>query len=214
MKIALIAPTGEIGRYIAQEAHLRGHEVTGIARRTTNLPPELAGIRCVGVGSMRDEHELAQLIEGHDVLVSALGFVEKDNDQTILPDTVNAMLGAVRKTGVKRMVMVGGAGTLLVAPRILFVDTDAFPPAFKPFAEGHSKLMPILKSVGDVDWLVFVPAAEIGPGAKIGGYRMGANVLIIDQLGRSRISFLDYASAFVDELEQHRFSQTFATVAY
>lgn len=214
MKIAFIAPTGEIGRYIAQEAHLRGHEVTGIMRRTTHLPPELDGISCVRIGSIRDEHELAALIEGHDVLVSALGFVEKDNDQAILLDTVNAMLAAIRTTGVRRMIMVGGAGTLLVAPNTYFVDTEAFPPAFKPFAQGHTKLMPILKPVVDVDWLVLVPAVEIGAGERVGGYRMGANVLFTDPAGRSRISFLDYASAFVDEIEQHRFSQTYATVAY
>jgi putative NADH-flavin reductase len=120
----------------------------------------------------------------------------------------------VRAAGLKRLVVVGGAGSLEVAPGKQLVDTEGFPDAYKAIALAHREAFEYYRGVTDLDWTFFAPAALIAPGERTGKFRTGANTLIADAEGNSRISAEDYAIAFVDELEQGQFVRQIATVAY
>jgi len=211
MKIALVAATGNIGRHIAARALQRGHQVTAIARSARALSPELAGAR-LAVAALDDSAALAAAVRGHDVLASAYGPGAADAN-TIVAAT-GELIAAARAAGVRRLVVVGGAGSLEVAPGVQLVDTPTFPAAYKPYAIAHREALALLRAATDLDWTFYAPAAEIGPGEAIGQFRTGTTTLIASADGHSRISYLDYAQAFVDELETPRSVKQIATVAY
>jgi putative NADH-flavin reductase len=174
MKIALVGATGNIGREIARQALARGHQVTALVRRETDLPAELDG---------------AQL-------------------------AVAALVKAARQAGVPRFIMVGGAGSLEVAPGVQLVDTEGFPDAYKPVALAARETLKQLQAVDDLDWTFYSPAAEIGPGPQRGGFRTQAKNFLVGDDGHSRISYPDYADAFVSEIETPQYVRQIATVAY
>jgi putative NADH-flavin reductase len=211
MKIALVAATGKIGRHIAQAALARGHELTAIVRSDANLPAELAGARIV-VASLDKPDALAAAVRGHDVLASAFG--PAPGDYAALTTTAKTLVAVARASGVKRLIVVGGAGSLEVAPGLQLVDTPEFPAAYKPYALAHRDGLSVFRAAPDLDWTFYAPAAEIGPGEKRGGYRTQATHFLADASGHSRISYPDYADAFVDEIERSNFVRQVATVAY
>lgn len=211
MKIALIAATGNIGRHIAREAVQRGHEVTAILRSAKALPEELHDIRTT-VAQLDDHAALAAAIRGHDVLASAFG-PGGENYHAIV-DTASHLVAAARAAGIRRLIVVGGAGSLEVAPGLQLVDTPDFPAAYKPYALAHREALAVLRTATDLDWTFFAPAAEIGPGEKRGVFRTGEKTLIATADGRSAISYADYAAAFVGEIEQPSFIRQIATAAY
>ncbi|GGC70950.1 NAD(P)-dependent oxidoreductase [Undibacterium terreum] len=211
MKIALIGATGSIGSQIAQQAVQRKHQVTAITRRTAALPAELAGTQAVTVDSF-DATALAAAIKGHDVLASAFGPGAESADLVIKQASV--LIAAARAAGIKRVVVVGGAGSLFVAPGLQLVDAPGFPDMYKPYAIAHRKALDVLREAQDIDWTFFAPAAEIGPGDKKGVFRVGVDTLISDAAGNSKISYADYADAFVTELESAAHSKQVITAAY
>lgn len=210
MKIALIGATGNIGRHIAQEAVRRGHTVTAVVRKEKPLPSELNGVQTV-VASLENQAALVEAILGHDVLASAYGPGTSGIDSII--DVAHTLVAAARAAGVRRLVVVGGAGSLEVAPGLQLVDTPDFPAPYKPYALAHREALAVLKAADSLEWTFFSPAAEIGPGEKRGSFRTGITTLITAD-GRSQISYPDYADAFVNEIEQPRFIKQIATVAY
>ena len=123
MKVALIGASGNVGSRLLAELLNRGHEVTGVVRRPEKLPPRdgLTAKR----GDINDEAGLPSLLAGHDAIISAVRF-ESTNPRSLI--------GAVKRAGVKRMLVVGGAGSLEVAPGMQLVDTPDFPAAYKPEA--------------------------------------------------------------------------------
>jgi len=211
MKIALVAASGTIGRQIAQQAISRRHEVTAVLRRDTDLPPELDGARIV-VAALDDHDGLVAALRGHDVLASAYGPAPAD-DASVGAVTL-ALIAAARAAGIRRLVVVGGAGSLEVAPGVQLVDTEGFPPAYKAVASAHRDALKLYRATDDLDWTFYAPAAVIGPGKKQGDFRTQATTLLADAQGKSSISYADYADAFVSEIEQPRFVRQIATVAY
>lgn len=211
MKIALIGATGHIGSEIAREAVRRGHTVTAIARKPENLSNELAGIK-LKTADLFDAAALAQAVAGHDVIASAYGPGSGDPETVI--QATSALTAAARATGITRLIVVGGAGSLEVAPGKQLVDSPEFPAAYKAVALAHREAYGLLRHATDLQWTFFAPAAMIGPGEKTGRYRVGRKTLIADAAGASEISFADYADAFVSEIEQGQFRQEIATAAY
>jgi len=211
MKIALVAATGNIGRHIAARALQRGHQVTAIARSARTLGPELAGAK-LAVAALDDAGALAAAARGNDVLASAYGPGAADAGEIVT--ATRHLIAAARASGVRRLVVVGGAGSLEVAPGVQLVDAPTFPAAYKPYAIAHREALGLLRAATDLDWTFYAPAAEIGPGEAVGAFRTGTKSLIAGADGRSRISYPDYAQAFVDELEAPRFTKQVATVAY
>lgn len=211
MKIALIAPTGNIGSQIAAEILKRGHQLIAVTRSNKPLAAELAGAE-QRIADITDSAALAQALQGADVVASAFGPAH-DQPQDLISAT-KALISAVRAAAIKRLIVVGGAGSLEVAPGVQLVDTPQFPAAYKPIALAHRDALTLYRAASDLDWTFFAPAGLIGPGEKKGGFRVGARNLITDAAGNSQIHYPDYAVAFVDEIEQKLFHQDIATVAY
>lgn len=210
LKIALFGATGMIGSRIAAQAIARGHEVTAFVRQ----PRAIDGLAASSVvaADLFDTVASAARIRGFDVIASAYAPPRDEPSKVI--EATRALVELARTAGVKRVVAVGGAGSLEVAPGRQLVDTEGFPDAYKAVALAHREALSFYRTVTDVDWTFFAPAALIAPGAKTGAFRTGADSLIVDANGDSKISAEDYAVAFVDEIEAGRFVHRVATVAY
>lgn len=210
LKIALFGATGTIGSRIAAEAARRGHQVTALARNPARVPADVANLKAAQA-DLLDAASVGVAVRGHDVVASA--YAPPQGDLAALTKATHALVEGVRAAGLKRLVVVGGAGSLDVAGKQL-VDTDGFPDAYKAIALAHRDAFDYYRGITDLDWTFFAPAALIAPGERTGTFRTGANALLADAEGNSRISAEDYAIAFVDELEQGRFVRQIATAAY
>lgn len=203
MKVALIGATGNVGLRLLAELLRRGHEVTGIARHTEKLQPQ-PGLTAER-GDVNDEEGLAHLLAGHDAVVSAVTFA------SVNPRT---LIDAVKKAGVGRLLVVGGAGSLEVAPGVQVVDTPDFPEAWKGEAQAGRDFLNALLNEGELEWTFLSPSALFVPGERTGKFRIGADQLLVGENGESKISMEDYAIAMVDELETPRHSRRRFTVGY
>ncbi|MFT3813951.1 MAG: NAD(P)-dependent oxidoreductase [Acidovorax sp.] len=201
-KIALIGASGNAGSRILKELSDRGHQVTGIARDPARIAA-LPGVTAVR-GDVFDAEGLAALLRGHDAVVSAVHFTASDP---------RSLIAAVRASGVKRYLVVGGAGSLEVAPGQRLVDQPDFPAAYKPEAVKGGEFLDLLKTVNDLDWTFLSPSALFAPGERTGQFRLGKDMLLSNEKG-SRISFEDYAIALVDEIEKPAHVRQRFTVGY
>jgi putative NADH-flavin reductase len=215
MRIALLGATGTIGRRIACEALARGHEVTAVVRRPGALDLRHRSLR-VATGAVDRPGGLASVLAGHDAVVSAIGPAEREGGSpAVLVDAARALLRALPEAGVRRLIVLGGAGSLEVAPGKDLVDTPGFPAAHKTTALAHREALQIYRGAAPpLDWTVVSPAASTEPGARSGRYRTGADQLVADAAGNSRISVEDLAVAVLDELEKPRFIRRRMTVGY
>ena len=218
MKIALIGASGNIGREIAREAVRRGHTVTAITRSPQKLSTEIAAERLgviVKTANLFDAAELRAAVAGNEVIASAFGpEAGAASGVSSVPQAVEALIGAARATKIPRLVVVGGAGSLEIGPGKQLVDSPDFPEAYRNLALAHRDAFNRLRQADDLQWTFFSPAAMIGPGEKVGRYRVGRRTLIADAEGNSRISYADYADAFVSELENKAYPQEIVTAAY
>ena len=203
MKIALIGVTGRVGSRLLAELRRRGHHVTGIARDTGKLAGQ-PGLVLKNADADRPA-QLAPLLAGHDAVLSALKFASTD---------AAALIAAVKQAGVRRLLVVGGAATLEVAPGRILLDAPGFPAAYRPEAEGGRRFLDLLRGERELDWTFLSPPAEFEPGERTGTFRLGTDQLLVDANGKSRISMEDYAIAFVDELEAPKHSRQRFTVGY
>jgi putative NADH-flavin reductase len=211
LKIALFGATGMIGSRIAVEAARRGHQVTALARNPERVPTDVANLKAAQA-DLLDATSVAAAVRGHDVVASA--YAPPREDAGIVVTATRTLVEGVRAAGLKRLVVVGGAGSLEVAPGTQLVDSEGFPDAYKAVALAHRDAFTFYRTLSDLDWTVFAPAAVIAPGERTGVFRTGADTLLADASGNSHISVEDYAVAFVDELEQGRFIRKIATAAY
>jgi len=214
-KIALIGASGFIGSAILHEALSRGIKVTAIVRNTDKIKVINENLT-VKKGDIFDTKGLSKLLKNSDAVISAYNPGWKNPE--IVKDTITgykSILEAVRKSGVKRLQVVGGAGSLLVAPGKRLMDTDVFPKEFKPIVEALAKVLTdFLPKEKNLDWVFFSPAGIIEPGERTGKYRLGKNEVIADTSGNSKISVEDYAKAMIDEFEKpHHHSERF-TIGY
>lgn len=211
MKIALIGASGNIGSEIAREALRRGHSVTAVVRSNKPGASDLPGLQ-TRRADLFDAAALRNAVQGHDVIASAYG-PGAGNPGAVIEATT-ALVAAARNAGIARLVVVGGAGSLEIAPGAQLVDSPNFPAAYKAVALAHRDAFNYLRQATDLKWTFFAPAAMIGPGEKTGRYRVGRKTLIADATGASKISYADYADAFVSELERGEYPQEIATAAY
>ncbi|WP_334183600.1 NAD(P)-dependent oxidoreductase [Novosphingobium sp.] len=202
MKIAVLGASGRAGSEITREAAARGHQVLALARNPEKIPA-IDGV-VAKAGDAADPEALAALIAGSDAVISALHF----------DVSAETLLSAIRKAGVPRLLVTGGAASLEVAPGVRVIDSPDFPEEWKPFALGGITFLDALRQVDDVDWTFFSPAALIFEGPRTGSYRPGTDQLVTDDSGESKISFADYAIAMVDELEAPKHSRARFTAAY
>lgn len=189
--IALIGGTGNVGRRILAEALRRGYTVT-VAARTPSTDLASDGVSFVQGDIAADPAALGAKLAGHDVLVSSTRFATVTADQ---------VLAAVRAARIPRLAVVGGAGSLEVAPGVRLTDTPEFPAAYKAEAGGGVTFLEQLRGVKDIAWTFLSPAAFFGPGERTGTFRLGGDAFQTDADGNSTISYEDYAVALLDEIE-------------
>jgi uncharacterized protein len=204
MRITVFGATGNVGRRIALEALRRGHEVTGVVRDPAAVQTPDPRIRLVR-GDATSAESVASVVKGSDAVVSAIS--PRPNQRGLpapkLVDNARALIAGLRSAGVKRVLYVGGASSLEVAPGKQLLDQPGFPEIYKAEAiEGLEALRVWRSEAAGLDWTYLSPAAEIGPGERTGKYRTTADTLLVDAEGKSFITFEDYAVAVLDELEK------------
>lgn len=213
MKIALIGATGFVGAPLLQEALNRGHQVTALVRNPEKLPQH-AALSAVKA-DIRDTAALANALAGHDVLLSAYnpGWGEADIRAQFIAGS-RSILDAAKQAGIKRVLVVGGAGSLFVAPGLQLIDTPDFPAAYKEGAEGARQALNDLQSEKDLEWTFLSPPAILEPGARTGQFRLGGDQLLMSGEQPAHISVADLAVALLDEAEQPQHIRQRFTVAY
>ncbi|MFJ1469607.1 NAD(P)-dependent oxidoreductase [Massilia orientalis] len=201
-RIALIGASGNVGTRILNELVSRNHQVTAIVRDPAKVPAR-AGVTAAR-GDVADPAGLAEVLKGHDAVVSSVRFLDTDPQ---------ALIGAVRASGVKRYLVVGGAGSLFVAPDKRLVDQPDFPAAYKDEATKGADFLDALRGVNDLDWTFISPSALFVPGERTGKFRLAKDELLVSEKG-STISYEDYAIALVDEIEKPAHVRERFTVGY
>lgn len=203
MKVALLGASGMIGSRILAELALRGHQVTALARNTARIVT-LPGVTAKAVDAF-DRTALAEAWRGHDAVISSVHYLASDAD---------TLIGAAKVSGVPRYLVVGGAGSLEVAPGVKLVDTPQFPAIYRDEAKAGGVFLGKLKAEPVLAWTFLSPSAVIQPGERTGRFRLGTDQLLVDAAGNSAISAEDYAVALIDELETPKHIRMRFTVGY
>ena len=199
MNVLVYGATGKSGSRIVKELVSRGHKVTGVARNVDSLKGQ-RGVTAK-VDDLSSVDAIATVIHGADAVVSA--YQPPADDTDLLVDVTKREVAAVKKAGVPRLLVVGGAGLLEVSPGVTLIQSGHLPAAWLPIATSHEKALGVLRA-SDINWTYLSPAAFFEPGERTGKFRLGTKELIANDKGESRISMEDYAIAMVDEIEKPR----------
>jgi len=211
MKIALIGATGFIGSVLLNEALNRGHQVTAIARNVDNIPPHK--LMVVKAGDVTDEDQAAALLAEHDAVISSFSPKGSIDPFLAYPAAYRSIMDAMKRVGVKRLLVVGGAGSLEVNG-VQLVEGGAIPDAWKAGVLGLREVLYILRKEDELDWTFLSPSQVIAPGERTGKFRLGHDELLVDANGESHISVEDYAVAMLDEVEKPAHIRQRFTVGY
>jgi hypothetical protein len=220
MKIVLYGATGKAGSRLLTELLGRKHEVVAVVRGLDEDPDRLApndGLTVVE-GDLSSVEGIAERIGGAQAVVSAYGPPPERTEELI--DVTKREIAAVQQVSQQassghapRLVVVGGAGSLEVAPGVTLESTKDFPAAWRPIAQAHEKALELLRE-SSIDWTYLSPSAFFEPGSRTGKFRLGQDALLTAPDGKSSISMEDYAIALVDELEQPQRRRQRFTVGY
>lgn len=213
MKIALIGATGFVGAPLLEELLQRGHQVTVLARHPAKLAAR-EGLRVVQADA-QNAAQVRQAVAGHDAVLSAYnpGWTVPDIHDQFLKGT-RAIYAGVREAGVRRLLVVGGAGSLYVAPGLQLVDTPQFPAEYKQGALAAREALNLIRQEESLDWTFLSPPILLTPGERTGKYRLGSEGPLMNGEAPGTISVKDLAVAIVDEIEQPRHLKQRFTVAY
>ncbi|GAB3452760.1 NAD(P)-dependent oxidoreductase [Massilia terrae] len=213
MKIAIIGATGYVGSKLLAEALARKHEVTALVSRPERIP---AGSTARAEKTdVLDTAALASQLQGQDVVITAFsGHAQGDQTYDYYVRGIKSIIAAAKQAHVKRLLVVGGAGSLEVAPGVQAVDTPEFPAEWKQSALGAREALNLLRQEQELNWSMLSPAAYLVPGERTGKFRLGRDQMLVDAKGESRISVEDYAVAMLNEAEQEQHSRSRFTAAY
>ena len=203
MKIAVIGASGNAGSRITAELARRGHSVTAIARNPEKIAAQ-ANVTATR-GDVMDQAGLARLLAGHDAAISSVHFLASDPAK---------LIGAAKESKVGRYLVVGGAGSLEVAPGVRLVTTPGFPVAYKAEAEKGAAFLDLLRAEKELNWTFLSPSALFMAGERTGKFRLGTDQLLTSADGKSSISFEDFAVALADEIERPAHIRQRFTVGY
>lgn len=214
-KTALIGASGFVGSAILNELLSRGYEVEALVRNPEKITVENPNLTVKKV-DVADEKALAGDLKGYDAVISA--YNPGWTNPNIYNETLQnypRIVEAAKEAGVKRLLMVGGAGTLFCAPGLRVVDSGVIPAEIMDGVKSLGKFyLDILTQENDIDWVFFSPAGTFVEGGRTGKYRLGKDDLIVDDKGKSSISVADYAKAMVDELEMPAHHKERFTIGY
>ena len=202
MKVALYGATGKSGSRILKELVSRGHQVIAIVRNPAKLSQPAPGV-LITQDDLSDSKKIAAAVDGAEAVISAYAPPQDDVDAIV--GVTQRQVEALNHGSKVRLIVVGGAGGLNVAPGVTLVDSGYLPEPYLPIAKAHVKALNVLRA-STIDWTYLAPAAYFEPGTLTGKFRLGTDELIANERQESRISMEDYAIALVDELEkpQHR----------
>ncbi|MGA2761267.1 MAG: NAD(P)-dependent oxidoreductase [Candidatus Cybelea sp.] len=211
MNIVLYGASGMMGSRIRDEALARGHQVRAVVRNPNAIPtlPNLSAVR----GDVTDAQSIAETARGSDIAISAFQAAPPYTD---FSKVAHALLTGLVEAGVPRVIVVGGAASLEVAPGIRLIDSPEFPEAYRAISLEHMKDLEIWQRSNEprLTWTFFSPAYETAPGERTGSFRLGTDQLMTDATGTSRISAEDYAVALLDEVEKPNHPNRRFTIGY
>lgn len=212
MELVILGASGFIGSAITAEALARGHQVTAVVSRPERVAAQ-AGLTVVGL-DINDTAALTRLLSGKAVVISAFSGHAQQDVKGYYLTAFNSVLKAATAANIGRLLVVGGAATLLLPDGSRLLDSPQFPPEYRATAEGAAEVLQQLREQSALNWSFLSPAAEIFPGDKTGNFRLGLDNLLTDAEGKSRISNDDYAAAMLDETEQPQYLNKRFSVAY
>ena len=216
MKVALIGATGFVGAALLDELLSRGHEVTALARHPEKLT-ERDHLKAVKADVLKAQ-DVKAAVSGADAVVSAYnaGWTNPNIYNDFMTGS-RAIVEGTKAAGVKRYLVVGGAGSLYINGQQL-VDSPDFPAAIKPGATAARDMLTELQKESSLDWTLLSPpiAMHLGDrGERTAHYRTGKDEPLMQPDGQpGTISVSDLAVALVDSLEQGTHKQARFTVAY
>jgi putative NADH-flavin reductase len=213
MKVALIGASGFVGSAILDEAVSRGYQVTAIARNTDKVKKD-AGVTAVSA-DVNNVEALAAALTGHDAVISSFnpGWADANLHDNFIKGS-EAIQEAARKSGVKRLLVIGGAGSLEVAPGLQLVDTPEFPAEWKTGANAAREYLNILRKEEELDWTFLSPAINLHPGQRTGVFRLGTDNPVFDENGKNEITVADLAVSALNELENNQYIKARFTLGY
>ena len=215
MKVVVIGATGFVGQNLVSELANRGHEVLAIARNTDKVEVK-ENVKAASVDIL-DQTAFVNAVKGYDVVVSA--FNPGWTNPNIYNDFIagaEAIQAGVKASGVKRLIVIGGAGSLFIDGHQL-VDGEGFPAEIKPGATAARDYLNTIKEEKELNWTFFSPAIEMHPGITIGRtgkYRLGLENPVFDEAGKCVLSVEDLAIVIADEVESNKHSRQRFTAAY
>lgn len=210
MNITIFGATGRVGQALLTEALNREHEITAVVRDVSRLKLEHERLHVVQ-GDILDPESVEKHAEGREAVISAYG--PKFGMEEELLEAARSLVEGVRRAGTKRLLIVGGAGSLMTDEGVRLMDTPSFPAEFYPLAKAHADAYEIYSQSG-LEWTYLSPAAVLEEGRRSGNFRIGIDRLITDEIGSSRITIGDLAAALIDELEDPYFMGSRFTAAY
>lgn len=213
--VTLIGASGFVGTAILNELLARGHRVTAVVRNPGKIGIKSPSLTVVQA-DVTDTSALVAACKGRDAVISA--YNPGWTNPNIYEETLRnypLILEAVRQSGVRRLLCVGGAGTLFCAPGLRVVDSGVIPDAIMGGVRSLGEFyLNTLMNEKEIDWIFFSPAGTLEPGKRTGKFRLGKDDLIVDEKGNSHISVEDYAVAMVDELENPKHHYERFTIGY
>jgi len=221
LDILVYGATGKVGSHVVEEALQRGHNVTAVSRDPSGIEIQHENLSVVA-GDLLDLQSIELLVEDKDVIiVSVRGIIGKDKkpENALQYIATRNIVGRLRNIGdgAARLIHVGGSGSLVVEPGVLYADK--IPRVFLPKSlemeiQGQILTLEFLRTVNDVDWSYATPAKNFTNGERSGEFRIGGDNLREDDRGKSRISRADFAVALIDEAEKAEHVQKRFSVAY
>jgi putative NADH-flavin reductase len=214
-KVVLIGASGFVGSALLREALDRGHQLVAVVRNPEKITMNHLNLEVIkaDVSSME---AVVSVCKGADTVISA--YNPGWTNPLISEDTLKVypvIINGVKKAAVKRLLIVGGAGSLFVKPGVRLMDTGVIPEEYLPAVKSLAHIfLEILSKEKELDWVYFSPAGDIAPGKRTGKFRLGKDELVVDQKGESKISVEDYAVAMIDELEKPVHHRERFTIGY
>jgi uncharacterized protein len=211
MRLVIFGASGLLGTRLVSEALARGHQLTAVARDVARID-DRGGQVATAAADVTDPGSVAAVAGGHDAALSA---VTQHDRPEMLVDAARGLLAGLSTAGVRRLVVAGGAGSLLVASGQRLMDTEGFHEEWKPEAIAAAAALDVFRQADtDVEWSYVSPGALLAPGERTGHYRLGGDELLVDDHGKSAISMEDFAIAMLDEAENAKHPRQRFTAAH
>lgn len=213
--VVLIGASGFVGNAILNELLSRGHKVTAVVRNPEKINVSNSNLKIVKT-DVSDTNVMVEICKGKEAIISAYnpGWANPDIYEETLRN-YPLILETAKRSGAKRLLCVGGAGTLFCAPGLRVVDSGAIPDTIMGGVKSLGEFyLNTLMNEKAIDWIFFSPAGTLETGKRTGKFRLGKDDLIVDENGISHISVEDYAVAMVDELENPKHHYERFTIGY